>query len=137
MEKLTAIIATLITFMTLNAQTAEKIAENLKTDIGLFKTEEVVQCNDSLFIANLKAENLTMENGLDRINETLGGYTDILVSEPWSISYDYELPAMTITLFGESGRYMYVIGIALTEADGLWMSMLVARNDKQSLGIEE
>ena len=43
----------------------------------------------------------------------------------------------SITLFGESGQYMYVIGIALTEADGLWMSMLVARNDKQSLGIEE
>jgi len=129
MKRLIVTLAMLITVIALNAQNAARIAENLKNDIRIFATVDVVQSSDDLFIANL-VSNCTESECVEVITNQVLSYNDIVVLEPWAENYDYGVRSLTTTLLGETDDNVYAIGIALVEKDGLWMTLLVARADK-------
>ena len=129
MKRLIVTLAMLITVIALNAQNAARIAENLKNDIRIFATAEVVQSSDDLFIANLVSD-CTESEGVEVITNQVLSYNDIVVLEPWAENYDCGVRSLTTTLLGETDDNVYAIGIALVENDGLWMTLLVARADK-------
>ena len=73
MKRLIVTLAMLITVIALNAQNAARIAENLKNDIRIFATAEVVQSSDDLFIANLVSD-CTESEGVEVITNQVLSY---------------------------------------------------------------